>query len=155
MNDAHYDDIEEREQDHDVGEHVRLCEYFYLPDPTQQRKNNEARTSGINLIVFPTKDAIEYRVEVENDEADVGAAEASLRKEESNVYQDSTLAAIQPLAHVRIRWQAYHFTDLDEEVCAEDRQKATKQQCANLEQPSACLERVRQVQNGSAYETFK
>ena len=34
LHEAHDDDVEERDQDHDVCEDVRLREYFYLPDPT-------------------------------------------------------------------------------------------------------------------------
>ena len=86
MNDAHDDHVQQRDHDHDVGEDVRLCKDFYLPDPAQQGKNDEANAGGDPLVVLRVNQGQQDHVEVEYDEADVGAAETCLRKEQGNVY---------------------------------------------------------------------
>jgi len=57
---------------------VRLCEYLYLSNPTQQRKNNEAKAGGDPLVMLRVKEVLQHHVEIINDETDIGAAEAGL-----------------------------------------------------------------------------
>ena len=78
--DAHDDDVQKSNENHDVCENVCRGKDLYFSDPAQQREDQEADGSRVPLVVLWVECILENRVEVRHDEADIGATESRLRQ---------------------------------------------------------------------------